>query len=52
MITPFELPRSIKEHYYEYEVPDILSGIDHLIDQGMVDPDKVAVMGWRKQGRF
>ncbi len=37
---------SIKEHYYEYEVPDILTGIDHLIDRGLVDPDRQGIMGW------
>jgi dipeptidyl aminopeptidase/acylaminoacyl peptidase len=37
---------SIKEHYYEYEVPDILSGIDNLIPRGMVDPDMLGIMGW------
>ncbi len=37
---------SIREHYYEYEVPDILKGIDHFINKGMVDPDKLGIMGW------
>lgn len=37
---------SIKNHYYEYEVPDILSGVDYLIGKGMVDPDRLGIMGW------
>jgi len=32
--------------YYDLETPDINSGVDYLIDQGMVDPEKVATMGW------
>jgi dipeptidyl aminopeptidase/acylaminoacyl peptidase len=37
---------SIKGHYYEYEVPDILSGIDYLVGRGLVDPDRLGIMGW------
>ncbi len=37
---------SIKNHYYEYEVPDILKGIDYLIKKGTIDPDKLGIMGW------
>jgi dipeptidyl aminopeptidase/acylaminoacyl peptidase len=37
---------SIKGHYYEYEVPDILKGIDDLISRGLVDPDRLGIMGW------
>lgn len=37
---------SIKGHYYELEVPDILNGIDSLIRAGRVHPDSQAVMGW------
>ena len=32
---------SIKEHYYEYEVPDILNGADFLVNKGLVDSDKL-----------
>ncbi|MFC2164918.1 prolyl oligopeptidase family serine peptidase [Acidobacteriota bacterium] len=41
-----EWMESIKLHFYEYEVPDILTGIDHLIAKGLVDPDMVGIMGW------
>ncbi len=29
---------------------DILSGIDHLIEQGIVDPDRLGCMGWSQGG--
>ena len=37
---------SIIGHYYELEVPDILTGIDYLTGKGMVDPEKLGTMGW------
>ena len=41
-----EFVESIKGHYYEYEVPDVLSGIDMLVEKGMVDRDSLGVKGW------
>jgi dipeptidyl aminopeptidase/acylaminoacyl peptidase len=41
---------SIKGHYYEYEIPDILTGIDALVEKGLVDPDRLATMGWSNGG--
>ena len=41
---------SIKGHYYEYEIPDILSGIDKLVAEGKVDVDKLGTMGWSNGG--
>ncbi|HXG67106.1 MAG TPA: S9 family peptidase, partial [Blastocatellia bacterium] len=32
--------------YYDLEVPDIEKGVDFLIGRGLVDPDKLGVMGW------
>lgn len=32
--------------YYSLDVEDIQKGIDSLISKGMVDPDRVASMGW------
>jgi len=32
--------------YYDLETPDINAGVDYLIAKGLVDPDKVATMGW------
>lgn len=33
-------------HYYDLEVPDIERGVDALIERGLVDPQKLGVMGW------
>lgn len=33
-------------NYYDLETPDINMGVDYLIQKGMVDPDKVATLGW------
>ncbi len=33
-------------NYYDLETPDINAGVDYLIQKGLVDPDKVATMGW------
>ncbi len=32
--------------YYELETPDINMGVDYLVGKDLVDPDKVATMGW------
>ncbi len=32
--------------YYDLETPDINAGVDYLIAEGKVDPDRVATMGW------
>lgn len=32
--------------YYDLEPIDIENGVDHLIERGMVDPDKLGTMGW------
>ncbi len=34
----------------DIEVKDILAGIEHLIKEGIADPDRVAVMGWSNGG--
>jgi dipeptidyl aminopeptidase/acylaminoacyl peptidase len=34
----------------DIEVKDILAGIQHLVKEGIADPDKVAVMGWSNGG--
>jgi dipeptidyl aminopeptidase/acylaminoacyl peptidase len=41
---------SIKGHYYEYEIEDMLKGIDHLVSQGLVDPEQLGTMGWSNGG--
>jgi dipeptidyl aminopeptidase/acylaminoacyl peptidase len=32
--------------YYDLETPDINMGVDSLIAKGLVDPDKIATLGW------
>jgi dipeptidyl aminopeptidase/acylaminoacyl peptidase len=34
----------------DIEVKDIIAGIQHLIKEGIADPDRVAVMGWSNGG--
>lgn len=41
-----EFVESIKGHYYEYEVPDIIAGIKMLDNKGLIDRDSMAVKGW------
>jgi len=41
-----EFVESIKGHYYEYELPDIISGVEKLVKDGKVDPDSMGVKGW------
>jgi dipeptidyl aminopeptidase/acylaminoacyl peptidase len=36
---------SIKGRYYELEVPDIEAGVDMLINEGLVDKDKLGIIG-------
>lgn len=33
-------------NYYDLEVPDIEAGVDWLIQQGKVDPQRLGIMGW------
>jgi len=33
-------------NYYDLEIPDLEAGVDALIARGLVDPDKLATMGW------
>lgn len=37
-------------HKNDRDLADILSGVDHLIEQGLVDPEKMALMGWSNGG--
>ncbi|MDB5307503.1 MAG: family peptidase [Gemmataceae bacterium] len=34
----------------DVEVKDILAGIRHLVDEGIVDPERIGVMGWSNGG--
>ena len=37
---------AIKKNYYEPELEDITNGIDFLANRGMIDKNKMGVMGW------
>lgn len=37
---------SIKKNYYDLEMIDITKGIDFLANKGLIDKDKMGVMGW------
>lgn len=41
-----EFAESIKGHYYNLEEIDIINGINVLNGKGMIDMDKLGVMGW------
>ena len=45
-----EWVESIRGRYYELEIPDIENGVDALIERGLVDPDRLAVVGWSNGG--
>jgi len=45
-----EWVESIEGRYYELEIPDIENGVDSLIERGLVDPDRLAVVGWSNGG--
>jgi dipeptidyl aminopeptidase/acylaminoacyl peptidase len=37
-------------HENQRDVADILSGVDHLVERGVADPEKLGVMGWSNGG--
>jgi dipeptidyl aminopeptidase/acylaminoacyl peptidase len=42
----------IAEHYFNQGYSDIMSGVDYLIAQGMVDPNRMGVDGWSAGGHW
>ncbi len=47
-----DVMRAIIGHYFEKDIDDIISGVDYLIDRGIADPQKLAVMGWSAGGHL
>lgn len=47
-----EFRTQIAGNYFELGFTDIMSGVDHLIDQGLADPDKLGHMGWSAGGHW
>ncbi|RMH16329.1 MAG: peptidase S9 [Acidobacteria bacterium] len=41
---------SIEQRYYELEIPDLEAGVDYLIERGLVDPQRLASIGWSNGG--
>jgi dipeptidyl aminopeptidase/acylaminoacyl peptidase len=39
-------------NYFQPGYEDIISGVDHLIDQGIVDPDRMGMLGWSAGGHW
>ena len=42
--------RAIAADWGNYEVQDLLAGIDHVVKEGIADPDKLGVGGWSYGG--
>ena len=38
--------------YFRHADSDVLSGVDHLIDLGLADPDRLGAMGWSAGGHL
>lgn len=44
--------RDMVGHYFNQAHKDVMAGVDYLIDQGMVDGDRMAKMGWSGGGHM
>ncbi len=44
--------RGIVDGYFKHEATDILTGVDELVKQGIVDPDRLVLMGWSAGGHL
>jgi len=47
-----EFRTQIAGNYFEQGFADIMTGVDHLIEQGLADPDKLGHMGWSAGGHW
>lgn len=45
-----EFSRKIAADWGNYEVQDLLAGVDHVVKMGVADPDKLGVGGWSYGG--
>ena len=43
---------AIVGNYFPQGYDDIMTGVDHLIDAGMVDPDRMGALGWSAGGHW
>jgi dipeptidyl aminopeptidase/acylaminoacyl peptidase len=44
--------RDMVGNYFRNSHTDVLAGVDHLIAQGLADPDRLAIMGWSAGGHM
>ena len=44
--------RNMVGHYYDQSHLDVLAGVDHLVRLGLVDPERMAKMGWSAGGHM
>lgn len=44
--------RDMVGQYFRHAHLDVLSGVDHLIERGLADPDKLVKMGWSAGGHM
>ena len=42
--------RDVVNGYFRNMAPDIMAGVDHLIQKGIADPDRLVAMGWSAGG--
>ena len=47
-----EVLRDMVGHYFRQSHLDVMTGVDHLIDEGLVDGDRMAKMGWSGGGHM
>ena len=47
-----EFRTEIVGDYFRQGYEDIMAGVDHLIELGLADPDKLGVMGWSAGGHW
>ncbi|MCU0452925.1 MAG: S9 family peptidase [Bacteroidetes bacterium] len=43
---------AIRGEYFRLGFEDIMSGVDHLVERGIVDPERMASMGWSAGGHW
>jgi dipeptidyl aminopeptidase/acylaminoacyl peptidase len=42
--------RDVVSGYFHHMTTDVLAGVDHLVQAGIADPDRLVVMGWSAGG--
>jgi dipeptidyl aminopeptidase/acylaminoacyl peptidase len=47
-----EFLRNMVGHYFDQAHKDVMTGVDYLIDRGLVDGDRMAKMGWSAGGHM